>query len=291
MAKGAEKTGLGPSVLVAIEQYYKKNQRGVQDDIVEHILPFGMKLFVRIMKYDFMRKWMVNSSEKSLPGIWAGMICRKRYFDDKVIEYKESVDSIVNLGAGYDTRFMRLPGLAGQKLYEVDQPNNIHKKVKLIKEQLGNLHDNIQYVAVDFDHEKTEDCLAESGYEINHPTLFLLEGVSQYLTKEGFLDILKMISKAPAGSGFLFTYVLRDLIEGQEMYGWDKGYQKFVVKEKIWLLGYNPDEIADLLSNYGLKLVEDYSFSDLAPKYIDILNRNLSSTEIERVALAVRVDG
>ncbi|MBN2260761.1 MAG: class I SAM-dependent methyltransferase [Clostridiales bacterium] len=290
MSKGAEKTGLGPSVLVAIEQYYSEEQRGVHDDIVEHILPSGMRIFVKTMKYEFMRNWMVNSSEKSLPGIWAGMICRKRYFDDKVIELKNDVDSIVNLGAGYDTRFMRLPGLGGLKLYEVDQPNNIGNKVKLIKDRLGNLNDNIQYVAVDFDHQKTMDRLVESGYELNRSTLFLLEGVSQYLTEEGFLDILKMISNAPAGSGIVFTYVLRDLIEGKTMYGWEKGYEKYVVKDKIWLLGYNPDELSELLSEFGMELVEDKSFKDLAPKYIDNLNRNLTSTEIERVAYAVRVD-
>jgi methyltransferase (TIGR00027 family) len=290
MSKGAEKTGLGPTVLVAIEQYYPENQRGVQDAIVERILPTGMKLFVKIMKYDFVRNWMVNSSEKSLPGIWAGMICRKRYFDDKVIELKDDVESIVNLGAGYDTRFMRLSGLDVLKLYEVDQPNNVRNKVKLIEERLGSLKENIKYVTVDFDHEKTLDRLVESGFDISRPTLFLMEGVTQYLTEEGFSDILKMISRTPTGSGLVFTYVLRDFIEGKTMYGWEKGYHKYVQKDKIWLLGYNPDALSSLLSAYGMKLVEDKSFEDLAPLYVDNLNRNLTSTVIERVALAVRVD-
>lgn len=290
MSKGAEKTGLGPTVLVAIEQYFKEEQRGVQDDIAERILPIGMKIFVKTMKCGFMRKWMVSSSEKSLPGIWAGMICRKRYFDDKVIELKDDVESIVNLGAGYDTRFMRLSGLDRLKLYEVDQPNNINNKVKLLKKRLGSLTHNIEYVAVDFDHQNTLDCLVDNGFDSNRPTLFLLEGVTQYLTEEGFLDILNMISMTPEGSGLVFTYVLRDLIEGKSMYGWEKGYQKFVEKDKLWLLGYSPDELSDLLSKYGMKLVEDKSFEDLAPKYIEKLNRNLASTVIERVAYAVRVD-
>ncbi|PKM65506.1 MAG: hypothetical protein CVU95_15035 [Firmicutes bacterium HGW-Firmicutes-2] len=103
--------------------------------------------------------------------------------------------------------------------------------------------------------------------------------------------IQKMISRTPTASWLVFTYVLRDFIEGKTMYGWEKGYHKYVQKDKIWLLGYNQDEFSNLLSAYGMKLVEDKSFEDLAPLYVDNLNRNLTSTIIERVAFAVRVDG
>ncbi len=288
MSKKSEGTGLGPTVLVAIEQNFEKDKRGIEDPYAEKILPLPMKLFVKTMNFNFMRNWLVKSSEKSLPGIWAGMICRKKYFDDVVVNSKEDVQNIVNLGAGYDTRFYRLYGLEHLSLFEIDQPNNIDSKVSLMKENLEKIPENINYIKVDFDKEDTLERLIESGLDTSQRTLFLLEGVTQYLTEKGFLSILEMIEKFPKGSSLAFTYVLKDLIEGKKLYGFEKGYEKYVEKEKIWKLGYNKDEIKPLLEKYELEINEDKSFVELGEKYVEPLNRNLKSTEIERVAFAVK---
>jgi O-methyltransferase involved in polyketide biosynthesis len=98
-----------------------------------------------------------------------------------------------------------------------------------------------------------------------------------------------MIRKFPKGSALAFTYVLRDLIEGKNLHGFEKGYEQYIKKEKIWKLGYNKDEIPLLLEKYNLEVKEDKSFDQLGEKYILPLNRNLEFTEIERVAFCVKV--
>lgn len=46
MAKAAAKTGVSPTALIAIEQYFPKKQRIIEDDLVYRILPFSAKALV-----------------------------------------------------------------------------------------------------------------------------------------------------------------------------------------------------------------------------------------------------
>jgi hypothetical protein len=46
MTKAAAKTGVSPTVLVAIEQYFPEKQRIIEDGLAYRMLPFGMKTFV-----------------------------------------------------------------------------------------------------------------------------------------------------------------------------------------------------------------------------------------------------
>jgi hypothetical protein len=94
-----------PAVIVAIEQRFPKDQRIIADDLAYAMLPSGMKAFVWLMRPAFARDWMVRATEKSAPGLWALMACRKRYIDEKLIEAVDEIDAVVNLGAGFDTAY------------------------------------------------------------------------------------------------------------------------------------------------------------------------------------------
>ncbi len=128
MSKPAAKTGIGPIVLAAIEQCFPTNQRILEGDLAYRILPFGMRALVRLMRPQFMRDWMIRAWDKSIPGIWSGMMCRKRYIDEKLAEAAGGIDAVINLGAGFDTRAYRLPALRGKPVWELDQQENIRPK-------------------------------------------------------------------------------------------------------------------------------------------------------------------
>ena len=61
----------------------------------------------------WMRDWLMGLSEKSDPGVWGGLLCRKRYIDEKVESSRNEIEAVVSLGAGFDTRSFRLPTLSG----------------------------------------------------------------------------------------------------------------------------------------------------------------------------------
>ena len=79
--EGAAKTGVVPTFLVAIEQYFQRDERIIHDNFALKILPVAYQLFIKLMRFSALRNWIIKASEKQVPGIWSGFMCRKRYID------------------------------------------------------------------------------------------------------------------------------------------------------------------------------------------------------------------
>lgn len=286
MSKAASKTGIGPTVLVAIEQYFPEHQCGIEDKFSCRILPFGMKLFVSLMRFSSIRNWMVRASEKDLPGMWGGMICRKKYIDEKLIHSIHEIDSVVNLGAGYDTRIFRLPALSNVPVFEIDQPEIIKKKKTQLLKLFPSVPSHLKLISVDFDREDMSTKLRSNGYSFESKSFFIMEALTQYLTERGINETFEFLAKASSGSQLVFTYIRKDFFEGRVMYGWEKGYKKYVLKDKVWLFGMDPEEWPGFLKRYGWEVSEDVSYEALSPQYVKPTRRNLASAPIERILLA-----
>ena len=98
MTKAAAKTGIGPITLVAIEQNFPKNERIIEDNLAYQMLPFSVKAFVWLTQISMIRNVVIRITEKGAPGIWSGMLCRKRYIDEKLIDSANHIDEVVNMG-------------------------------------------------------------------------------------------------------------------------------------------------------------------------------------------------
>lgn len=82
MTRKAAKAGPGAMVLVAIEQYVPEGTRIITDDLASRILPFSFRGEVRLIAR--FKGWIIRKPEEKVPGLWAGIMGRKRYIDDKV---------------------------------------------------------------------------------------------------------------------------------------------------------------------------------------------------------------
>lgn len=120
------------------------------------------------------------------------------------------------------------------------------------------------------------------GYSTYKKTFFIWEGVTQYLTEEGIRATFDFLAKAAPGSRLAFTYVLKDFIEGRNMYGWDKMYKDYVTNN-IWLFGMEPEAWPNFLKEYGWQIIEDISYEEIAKKYVKPTGRKLASTQVERM--------
>ncbi|KPU46328.1 leucine carboxyl methyltransferase [Oxobacter pfennigii] len=289
MSEGAAKTGAGPTFLIAAEQYYSEEQRVINDDFAIKMLSPGLRTFVSLMRFPKMRQWMIKGSERDIPGMWAGMLIRKRYIDEKLRDSVPNMSAVVNLGAGADSRFFRIPELKNIPVWELDQSAIISSKGSQIAKALTVFPKNLFLTPIDFDHDSIADVLSSKGYPKNAMTFFIWEGVTQYLTQEGIESVFDFLSNAEAGSKLAFTYVLKDFIQGKVMYDWEKAYEKYVLKDKIWVYGINPDELPSVLEKYGWRLIEDKSSADLADSYIKPTGRTLKTTPIERICVAEKV--
>jgi methyltransferase (TIGR00027 family) len=285
MTKAAAKTAIGPIALIAVEQFYPREQRVVNDTLAYRMLPSSSRAFVQVLRLRWMRNWIIGLSEKNQPGIWGGLLCRKRYIDDKLMASHHDAETVVNLGAGFDTRLYRLPAVSNMPAWEVDQPKNIQAKRSRLKEVLGTIPSNINLVPIDFDREDLAATLKTHGYSVNRRTFFIMEAVTQYLTEQGIETIFGFLGKAASGSRLVFTYIRKDFLDGSSMHGWDSGYKRFV-SGGIWHCGFEPNELPDFLRKHGWTLLEDRGYDELADEYLKPSGRKLASTSVERMVFA-----
>ncbi len=236
--------------------------------------------------FDSLMKWR----EKATPGIVGWMFCRFRYIDDvlKNSITKKEIETVVNLGAGMDCRAYYIPGVENIRYFEVDHPRVIKKKKAKMKKILGKLPDHVIYVPIDFEKQSLDTELKKAGYNLTSKTLFIWEGVSQYISKEANDNTMKYVAQAAPGSKIVFTYILKSLIEGKDLNDIaKKGMYKWMVKWlKMWIYGLDPKDISDYLSKYNLSLIEDIGSREMKERYMKKVNLGLDVFEIERIALA-----
>lgn len=290
MADQAAKTGSGPTFMVAVEQFFPEDARILQDDLAYGIMPLGLRIFLRTMRLPWIRDWMVRATEKSVPGIWSGIMCRKRYIDEKLVEAARGhIEAVVNLGAGFDTRLYRLPGLTNIPAWEVDQPENIDAKRARLVKVFGDVPSHVSLVPIDFDTEDMATVLASHSYTADTKTFFIWEAVSQYLTEAGIRSTFDFLNRAAAGSRLAFTYVCKDFIEGENLYGQEALYKEMLTEEKTWLFGMDPEGVSDSLGGYGWRLLAHLGYDELAERYVAPTGRALPSMDLERMVYAEKV--
>ena len=277
-----------PTALVAIEQFYPPSQRIVDDPLAYQMLPATGKLFLSLLRSYRIRNWIITTSEAGNPGIWGGLLCRKRYIDQKLLASRTVIEAVVNLGAGRDTRLYRLEGIHQLPMWEVDQPQNVAAKIKRLRKVIGSTPANVKYLAIDFNTEALGSKFASEGFSLSNPTFFIWEGVTQYLNEASVRATFDFLATAAAGSRLAFTYVRKDFLEGKELCGWPAGYKQFVAAG-LWQFGLMPQTCAEFIAPYGWRMVEDVSYDQLAEKYVRPTGRRLKSTPVERIVYAEKI--
>ncbi len=286
--QAATQTAFGPMVQAAIEQYEPPESRLVDDDLALSILPVGQRLVVQAMRWPLLRRLTMSAGERAVRGSWALVACRKRFIDDKLDEALGSIDAVVNLGAGMDTRGCRLARRSDVPVFEVDFPSNIARKEAAVKRAIGAVPRSVHLVPLDFERDDLIDTLTEHGYRADARTFFIWEGVTQYLTEEAVRNTLGALQVTSPGSRVAFTYVRKDFIDGQNMYDAELLYRRFRVKRQLWQFGIQPDEVAAFVAEYGWRLVEQAGPDYFLRHYIEPTGRKLTATQLEWSAYAER---
>jgi len=288
MTREAAQTGVGPMALVALEQRYAARERIVTDDLAAALLPSAARAALARMG-PRAASVLAVLAERRYPGLWGGILCRKRFIDEKLREALGGMEALVNLGAGFDTRAYRmLPG-TGVRAWEVDQPDNIDAKWRRLSLRLGSLPPEIRLVSADLGRDALDTTLAAHGYTPRLRTFFIWEGVTQYLDNASVCKTLDFLATATSGSRLAFTYVRRDFLEGVAMEGQGAFYRRFVEKRPIWRFGIDPDELPALLAPRGWRVIEAPEPRELERRYIAPTGRTLTCMPIERSVYAERV--
>ncbi|OBB09314.1 methyltransferase [Mycolicibacterium conceptionense] len=275
-------------VLAAVEQYEPVRRRLVDDDLASAFLPAGLRALIRAARWPLARKLLIETTERSGPGLWANLTCRKRYIGDKLTAALPDIDAVVILGAGLDTVGYRLARHSAIPVFEVDLPVNIERKRSVVHRALGSVPDSVHLVPVDFEHDDLAAELAEHGHRAQHRTFFIWEGVTQYLSADGVASTFEFLRSATPGSRLVFTYVRSDFIDGTNRYGAESLYRRFRVRSRLWQFGLNPDDVAAFIGPYGWQLAEQAGPDYLAEHYLEPSGRELAASQVEWSAYAVK---
>jgi len=233
--------------------------------------------------------WLTS---KLAPGFHEHLISRTRFIDDLIEKSaKEGVQQYVILGAGYDSRANRLNLPPSLKIFEVDQPEVSDIKLSKLPKDLPNL-ENITYVNVDFSYQSLSEQLLTAGFDQTKSTIFTLEGVSQYITKEAVsstIQELSLITK-DARSIFFMSYV-DELLNKDPEACFGKGYPNPSKKANLiqtlsakvgepWISFYSDEEVESILAENGYAIKENVTLEDLNSLYFSPVGRVLPENQI-----------
>lgn len=222
------------------------------------------------------------------PGTYGSIVMRTRYIDDVVTEFtRGGVTQLVLLGAGLDTRAYRLPGLDATTVFDVDLPEIQAHKGKALRGVKPTARE-VRFVPVDLTAQPLAATLAAAGWDPARPSLFVWEGVTQYLTADAVHATLSCVGASASGGAIVFTFVPREVVAaGGPWAGGDLGT---MAAAEPWRFGIDPSHLADLLAGFGLTLIDEVGADDYRARYLTPLGRQLDVGDVERAALAL-VDG
>ena len=287
MSVGVERTALGPTLIVAIDQY--DHPPLVLDPWAARILPRPWCALTVLSRSHAVRRAMIAGTEKSVPGGWASLLCRKRYIDDLLRDaMTRGLEAVVILGAGYDTRVYRVSEIAGVRIWEADLPANIVIKSRALRRCFGGIPDNVTLVPIDLATDDVLERLTDNGFDAGMRTFFVWESVTMYLPEAVVRQTLRSLGGSVAGSRLAFTHFRRDFVDGTALYGAERAHQKFVTEERLWKFGMDPAEVDDLLAEYGWRVIEQPGPAEYRERYLRPAGRDHPVSEIERAVYAGR---
>jgi len=173
----------------------------------------------------------------------------------------------------------------------VDQPEVQARKRSKLHKELPN-SENVTYVTVDFTQQSLTQQLMDAGFNQSKPTVFTLEGVSQYITKEAVSSTIKEIATLTqnASSIFFISYV-NELLNKNPEACFGKGYPNAAKRAKLitygsakvgepWISYYGAEELESVLSQNGYSIKENVTLKDLNSRYFAPVGRTLPENQL-----------
>ena len=222
------------------------------------------------------------------------MAVRTRYIDDALADaLRRGVEQVVILGAGFDSRAYRIPGIDRIRVFEVDHPLTQAEKKRAVARRLGRLPRHVEFVPIDFSTQTLDAMLPAAGFRAGARTFFICEGVTHYLAAWDVDTLLRYVAwSADAGSEMVFTYIHRTILGGAATFaGAGKTLATVRRSGEPYTFGFDPAELPQYLAARDLELIEDVGASGYRERYLDPLGRGREPlSEFQRAAL-VRVTG
>jgi methyltransferase (TIGR00027 family) len=261
----ASRTAQYVALYRAFETYERRRAPLFRDPYARRFLDRSLALVVSASRAPGLRGLLERYADRRAPGSRTSAIARTAYIDDAVrAAVAGGIDQVVILGAGFDCRAHRMPELAGAAVFEIDRAETQAAKRARVPDG-----STVRYVAVDFLRDDVGDKLAAAGWQSQRRSLFLWEGVTNYLTEDAVAKVMRWFATAAAGSTVVFTYVHRGLLDGTVPFtGGERIVENVKRLGEPWTFGLRPDQVGDFVAQSGLRLRDDLGADDYRRRYL-----------------------
>ncbi len=229
----------------------------------------------------------------SVPGIYLHQVLRKRCIESLARSaVLGGTQQIVIIGSGFDTLSLRLSVEMPQlTIIELDHPATQIVKTAAIKRfqiATGECH----FFPVDLSVQTLSSALAGCPkYAPKRSTLFIVEGLTMYLSEERVREMLQCIAAQAFGSKFIFTYM-------EELEHQNFSFQNERFATSLWLAfqherftwGIKSSKLPAFLAKSGFQLLEHKTHQDLRLELLTKKNRQATLAIGENIALVVHPD-
>lgn len=260
--KQSSTTAEGMALVRAIETSRPEEERICYDPIARKLVPgFSYTLSKLVIESGIYAK-MSNGTIEFITA-------RERYIDDFLKTcLSEGLDQVVILGAGFDTRAYRTPGIEKTRVFEIDHPATQAEKIKRLNKVIGVPPANVTYLPVDFNTQTLAGRLLSSGYEEQGKTLFIWQGVTVYLTAEGVDSTLAFIAEhSGPGSAVIFDYFYNETLRDLSRPEVRTMHRAASVTGEGYLFGIDQGKTEEFLTQRGFRDVNNADAEDLKRLY------------------------
>jgi methyltransferase (TIGR00027 family) len=196
------------------------------------------------------------------PGMYEYVIARTKYFDGVFVDaLKNSIEQIVLLGAGFDSRPYRFHDLiADTMIFELDMKPTQDHKLCCLRNHYVDIHDNISFVAMNFETDDFIDMLSRHGYDKHKQTLFLWEGVTFYLSEAAVARMLTLLrANSVSRSRVCFDFQTRQQ---------DSGLIETGLENEVIKFGIESGKIVDFATDHHYRILEHVTAGEMERRFL-----------------------
>jgi len=284
----ASRTAEYMALFRALESSLPAERRLFDDPFARDFLGHSLAFVARLATLPGLSDPVLRIIDRRWPGARTSGVARTRFIDDAAgPALEEHLEQLVVLGAGFDSRAYRLPGPRNSIVFEVDHPDTLRRKRSALTRALGVFPEHVRFVPTDFNQDDLEQAMAAAGYRESAGSLFLWEGVTNYLSEAAVDATLRWCSRAAPESRLLFTYVERAVLEHpQSFFGTEKLFATLAAAGEAWTWGIEPCALPEFLAQRGLSLEQDVGAAEYRRFYWGERARTMRGYEFYRIAVA-----
>ena len=249
----------------ALEARRPARLRIADDPLAVRFLSPEFRLMAEAARLPPARRLLETVIDHRWPCARPGVVARTRLIDQVVLRELGQVGQVLILGAGFDTRAFRLPGMDRVRVFELDHPATQAAKQRVLRRS-GRSPAHVSFVPVVFGADDPAPALAASGFTAGAPALVLWEGVTNYLDCEAVGATFGLLASIlGSGSLVLFTYVDAGMLDGSAVFAGAQTTMRAVRRAgEPFTFGFVPSQLPGYLAARGFQLQWDERVSDAA---------------------------